>query len=743
MSFPQAALTWRAAGWVGTIPLPHKAKNPPPTGWTGRNAGFPDDEQVAAWSADPAYAKGNTGLRLGWPVEVNGTEYETAAVDVDHYRDGDKDKRGGAQLAALEKQLGALPPTWVSTARARNDDGGDRGDWISGIRFYLVPRGLAFRGQADKDIEVIQKNHRFAVVSPSFNPKTGTTYRLYSPEHWADHQALNDDEIPHPSALPILPARWVDYLTNGKTADHGQPIDTDSSVSQVYAWAREQFNEGSKDSACNYIREVVTKWCDQIATEATSHDKIRNAHWEILNLAAEGCTGWHWAIEHVGTFWAEDVSARDKRDYSELVGEAWRSETGALRKIKAKVDQATAAGGRYTPEFCVHSTEMKRTGVQGDSMDNVVQCLAEVEPTTVDWLWRPWIPLGKLTILEGESGVAKSTMTMAWSAIVSRGNAWPVTSVGGVPQSVDRAEAAGVVLVGIEDDAEDTIVPRLIAADADLSRVFTMAQAKDDKGNPVPFVIPEDIDRLRRAIEQTNARLVIIDPITAFLSTKQVKAGDDPSTRQALMPLVNLARENHCAIVLIRHLNKNSGMDAKHRGSGSMAYTALARSVILAGELKEADNGATHAIARTKGNLSRDPDALGYALKDAPGNVDIATMKWTGSLEINANQLAGADSAKDPSSRNKAPMREQAEDVLRLLLANGPRNAGEVIDEICDKIGCSVKPVNAAAKKVGVLKEKVYVDGKVDHWTWELPRVVIPFRKSGQVEADSESNGAS
>lgn len=364
--FVNGAPLWREKGWLGTIPLPAKSKNPPPVGWTGRAAGFPDDEQTDDWSSDPAYAKGNLGLHLGWPVTVNGVEYEVIGIDVDHYLDNGKQKLGGDQLAALERQYGPLPPTVVSTARARNDDGSDRGDWISGVRFFLVPRGLAFRGQAAADIEVIQKNHRFVVVWPSWNPKSETTYRLYSPTQWADRgQALDPvkgDKMPCVTELPVLPTQWVDYLTNGKVLDHGQPIDTDSSVAQVYQWAGEQFNDGDRDAACVFMCKTVDKWCERIETEATSHDKIRDAHWEILNLAAEGCTGWRWAIEHVGTFWADDVSARDKRDHGGLTREAWRSESNALRKIKARTDQARKSGARYTPDYCLHSDYMKSTG---------------------------------------------------------------------------------------------------------------------------------------------------------------------------------------------------------------------------------------------------------------------------------------------------------------------------------------------------------------------------------------------
>lgn len=728
MSFSDVALPWRDAGWIGTIPLPARAKNPPPIGWTGRAAGYPSDEQVAAWSELPQYSDPNLGLHLGWPVDVDGTEYETLGIDVDDYEDNGKLKQGGQQLTALESQLGPLPPTWVSTARARHDDGSDRGDWVSGIRLFLVPRGLAFRGQADKDIEVICKNHRFAVVWPSNNPKTQTQYRLYSPEQWAKQgQPANGDEIPNVATIPKLPAAWIDHLTQGRMRDSQRPIDTDSSLGELEQWALNQFQDS--ETLCAVMARQLDRRKALIAEDATSHDKVRDAHWEFVRLAAEGHTGWLTAINEATEYWIQDVIARDKRGYEELRREIFRSLTNALRKTKHE-----NGSHRYGKTAC---TCPKSAQIQGNSMDTVVQCMADVEPTTVEWLWRPWIPLGKLTILEGDPGVAKSTMTTDWAAVVSRGNHWPVTTVAGVPQRPDRAEPAGVVLVGIEDDAEDTIVPRLIAAEADLSRVFTMAQPIDDQGNPVPFVIPEDIDRLRRAIEQTNARLVIIDPITAFLSTKQVKSGDDASTRQALMPLANMARETRCAIVLIRHLNKSAGMDAKHRGSGSMAFTGLSRSVIIAAKLKEPDSsGATHAIARTKGNLSRDPDALGYVLKDAPGNPDIATMQWAGSLDIDADHLAGADSAKDKAGRKSAPIREQAEDALRLLLANGPMNAGDAIESACEKIGCSERTVRKAADAVGVLKERIYIDGKVSHWTWELPPAVIPLRKMSEVDAD-------
>lgn len=360
MTFATAAPRWRDAEWIGTIPLPARKKNPPPTGWTGRNALYASDAQMCEWCADPTTANGNTGLHLGWTVRIKGVDYEVVGVDVDHYRDGDKDKRGGDQLAALESQYGPLPPTWVSTARA------ELGDWTSGIRFYLVPKGLAFRGQADKDIEVIQKSHRYAVVWPSFNPKTDTHYRLYSPEQWAigctGGAGEPSDEIPHVTTLPVLPDEWVDYLTQGRMPDDHKPIDMDSSVDEILAWSAAQFNDGSEDAACEYVRKAVVKWQGRITDEATSHDKVRDAHWEIVNLGAEGCCGWSWAMREIDRHWIEDVMSRSKRGVDEMNREMFRSRINALRKVKAKVEKAAKKRGRYTPEYCLHSSQMKSTG---------------------------------------------------------------------------------------------------------------------------------------------------------------------------------------------------------------------------------------------------------------------------------------------------------------------------------------------------------------------------------------------
>lgn len=356
--FVRAARLWRDKGWVGTIPLPAKAKKPAPVGWTGRTAPFPDNEQVSEWCKLAQYKRGNIGLHLGWPVVINGESFEVIGIDVDDYEDNGKIKEGGKQLKALESTLGKLPPTWVSTARA------GRGDYTSGIRFFLVPRGLAFRGQADKDIEIIQKKHRFAVVWPSYNPKSDSQYCLYSPAAWSSHgEPAHFREIPHVTELPLLPGKWIDFLTNGRMEDADGGIDMESTVDEIYDWAEIQFNDA--DDMCVYMKKVVRKWKKLIADEATSHDKVRDAHWEILNCGAEGHTGWRAGLEEIDRHWIEDVMKRSKRSIAEMRGEMFRSKTNCIRKVKVKVENATSAGTAYTPPACVCAQRATITAAGG------------------------------------------------------------------------------------------------------------------------------------------------------------------------------------------------------------------------------------------------------------------------------------------------------------------------------------------------------------------------------------------
>lgn len=371
--FAQAVAKYHKAGWGGTLPLPAGKKNPPPTGFTGHKAPYPDKETLLEWLNDPKHRRANIGIRLagcGMHKDDEGieVEYEIMGIDVDHYETDTKKKLGGDQLQALESRLGSLPPTWISSARS---------DGLSGIRYYRVPRGLAFRGQVDKDIEAIYKGYRFAVVWPSWHPGGGQ-YWWYPPGSKPDGNSTwreLEDGVPDVAGLPVLPDAWIEHLTQGRMRpddDDELDIDMDVSVNEIYEWADETFNyegvegselnEGDAERAesgdltvwgmCSRMLKSVKAMCEEIDAEATSHDKITKAHWHLYKLASEGHIGWKSAYSLVEEHWSEDVIDRDKRDRGELHREIFRSRTNALRKIKTQVDRNIAIGAVGVPSQC-------------------------------------------------------------------------------------------------------------------------------------------------------------------------------------------------------------------------------------------------------------------------------------------------------------------------------------------------------------------------------------------------------
>ena len=333
MSFPfkDAAAKYRNRGWFGTLPLPKGKKEKPPEKWTGKAAKFPTRELIESWMAEKKYKDGNICLRL---ARVN-DDYEVMGIDVDHYESGGKNKLGGDQLKELEDRLGPLPKTWISTARS---------DGVSGIRYFLVPRGLAFRGKAAKDIDIVSKGYRYALVWPSIHPN-GCVYLWYAPDKPLDGNGT--DLIPMANGLPLLPEAWIDYLTANRTAFSLDELDLTLDADGMVDWAADNFPD--PENMCFRMREKVDGHKRAIKADPSSHDKIVNAHYNITRLAAEGHTGWHKAIEEIEKFYAEDVIERQKRGLAELQGELFRSRTNALRKVKVQVDKQIAQSAQGIP----------------------------------------------------------------------------------------------------------------------------------------------------------------------------------------------------------------------------------------------------------------------------------------------------------------------------------------------------------------------------------------------------------
>lgn len=337
----RSARAYRRRGWAAPLPLPPRRKEHPPTGYTGRGARYPDAAQIDKWVG--TRSTGNICLRMG-QVTVDGTEYDTIGIDVDDYTDGDKTKQGGEQLAVLEAELGPLPKTVCSSART---------DGRSGIRFFLARQGHLYRGKAAADIDIISPGYRYAVVYPSYHPDGGR-YRWYPPGRRPDGRHPSA-QIPRAETLPLLPDAWFAFLTRGGIVDEPVPIDADSTNDAIYDWARDVLPSANAEP-CAQMRKRVDYWLGQIATDPSSHDKIKDAHWNVLRLAAEGHVGWRAAVAEVEKVWRDDVLARRKRSRSAVESEIRRSKLTALRKLKATVDQHARIGLAYIAPECACAT---------------------------------------------------------------------------------------------------------------------------------------------------------------------------------------------------------------------------------------------------------------------------------------------------------------------------------------------------------------------------------------------------
>lgn len=333
--FSKAKL-YRNNGFQGTIPIPYSKKHPPPKGYTGQAAPYPDDERVASWIG---LGKGNIALRL---AEVNcvpknspyeASVYELIGIDVDDY----KDKNGYDQLQALEAKLGVLPKTVRSSSRWATGD-------KSCIHMFLVPAGYRFLGKAARCIDVIQKGHRYMMAWPSLNPDADNAlYRWRSPTGAYYEDRLEAGANAVPVAIPaltdiaILPREWFDFLScNGMIATE-DPI-SDLGADELLSWAQGLFNDSDGDM-CRLMAQEVNKKLAEVEDSPDSHPTMLSAHWQILRLGAEGHSGWITALRKFNKTWAKSsAKKRDSGDYETLAAEINRSVVGTLSKIEPDLE---------------------------------------------------------------------------------------------------------------------------------------------------------------------------------------------------------------------------------------------------------------------------------------------------------------------------------------------------------------------------------------------------------------------
>ena len=328
-----------------------------------------------------------------------------------------------------------------------------------------------------------------------------------------------------------------------------------------------------------------------------------------------------------------------------------------------------------------------------------------VQPVT--WLWKDRIAYGAVAIIDGDPGEGKSSIALDHAARLSAGKALP----GG-----DDYEPAGVVVVGCEDSIETTVVPRLKAAGADLARIRLVKGVPEGDGFPRMLSIPEDLGALREAIKSAGARLVVIEPLLAFISLN-THSHSDQQVRRALGPLAALAEETSAAVLAVRHLTKKPGGQPLYRGQGSIGFIGAARTAFLVGP--DPHTPECRVLAMTKSNLGELERSWRYRIvgKTSPPGEEPAwsasAIEWVEECDVQANALVA-----EKTHSSKAL--HAAVEFLDDLLGGGPMMDNSVMAQ-AEAAGHSKSTIKRAAGELGVDKSQVHADGKIKGWQWVLP----------------------
>ena len=311
--------------------------------------------------------------------------------------------------------------------------------------------------------------------------------------------------------------------------------------------------------------------------------------------------------------------------------------------------------------------------------------MSDVELTPVKWLWKPYLPFGKLSVLQGNPGEGKTYFAMHLAAACTNGKLLP---------NMERMEPFNVIYQTAEDGLGDTVKPRLIEAGADLDRVLVI----DD--SEVQLTLSDE--RIERAIIENNARLVIIDPIQAYLGA-DVDMNRANEVRPIFMRLGQVAQRTGCAILLIGHLNKAAGMQSLQRGLGSIDIAAAVRSVMFIGKLKH--DPTMRILTHEKSSLAPPGVSLAFSLGDEGG------FRWVGEYDITADEML---SGIEPQRETKT---QQAKDLICALLAGGKQVLSEDIDKAALERGIPGRTVRDAKRELGdALKSKIVEGRKKVFW---------------------------
>ena len=315
--------------------------------------------------------------------------------------------------------------------------------------------------------------------------------------------------------------------------------------------------------------------------------------------------------------------------------------------------------------------------------------MEQVEIEKIDWLLYPFIPFGKVTIVQGDPGEGKTTMVLQIIAKLTKGEAvLPSDSdESALEEKTMALEPVNVIYQTAEDGLGDTIKPRLLSAGADCSRVMVI----DDDDQALTMMDA----RLEEAIIKTNARLVVLDPIQGFLGTA-VDMHRANEIRPLMKRVAVLAEKYHCAIILIGHMNKNSNGKSSYRGLRSIDFQAAARSVLIVGRIK--DEPEIRVVCHVKSSLAPEGKSIAFRLDKDTG------FEWIGEYDISADDLLSGD--------NRGQKIHAAKEFLKEILASG----SVAQTKVAESRRIKKKTLWNAKKELEIDSVKIG-----NQWFWMLP----------------------
>ena len=353
----------------------------------------------------------------------------------------------------------------------------------------------------------------------------------------------------------------------------------------------------------------------------------------------------------------------------------------------------------------------------------ILTCGTDLTPEPYRWLWQYWLAMGKLHILAGAPGQGKTTIALAMAATITIGGRWPDGS---------RCAPGNVLIWSGEDDPADTLVPRLMAAGADRARCYFIEGARRG-GEVVPFDPARDLGQLLEAIEKIGGiSLLVIDPVVSAVTGDSHK---NTEVRRALQPLVDLAAKCDCAVLGITHFAKGGqGTDPAQRVVGSVAFTAVARVVMVAAKVKGDEEGQdTRILARSKSNIGPDDGGFQYHLEQSeplPG-IHASHIAWGKAVEGTARELL-TDPDEPQQEQSDASAKDAAIDFLVEILKDGSAPSKYVETE-ARAAGVSWATVRRAADTIGVTKRKMN-----DAWYWFRPKLLNQVAQDAQPLNDEQ-----